>query len=96
MKTVIDLDSDLTEAAAKVVGTTTKKETSTLPWPRPSPGAGRKARRREHWKREKALDGSFDAVIGNGNGDPTAHTKGEGPGQRQGLHVLRRGTWTKQ
>jgi Arc/MetJ family transcription regulator len=27
MKTVIDLDSELTEAAAKVLGTTTKKDT---------------------------------------------------------------------
>jgi Arc/MetJ family transcription regulator len=27
MKTVIDLDPDLTEAAAKVLGTTTKKDT---------------------------------------------------------------------
>jgi Arc/MetJ family transcription regulator len=47
MKAVIDLDPDLTEAAAKVLGTTTKKDTVHAALAAAVAEAERKARRRE-------------------------------------------------
>jgi len=47
MKTVIDLDPELTEAAAKVLGTTTKKDTIHAALAAVVAEAERKARRRE-------------------------------------------------
>jgi hypothetical protein len=74
-ETPIGLEPDLTEPAAKVLGTTTKKDTVPAALAAAVAEAERQARRREHWEREKALAGGFDAIIANGNGDRKAHTK---------------------
>jgi Arc/MetJ family transcription regulator len=47
MKTVIDLDPELTEAAARVLGTTTKKDTIHAALAAAIAEAERKARRRD-------------------------------------------------
>lgn len=62
MKTVIDLDPELTEAAAKVLGTSTKKDTVHAALAAAIAEAERRARRRE-----RLLNSAGGADLG----DPT-------------------------
>jgi hypothetical protein len=49
-----------------------------------------------YWEREKALDGSFDAIIANGNGNKGAHMKVTIAATDKGFKSSGCGTWAKQ